>query len=149
MNPSITKRNQVIFDHLPDIFQWSRKLFLACRTKCPAGLRRSAGHFDPLSDILPSWWLANISGHSCLPSRAFYVYSPLLDKMSGKVWPFCRTSVEVCRTCPACPAYFAITDIPGILNLIISTGLLLSILYIDNYNSKLGSPPFQILSFCW
>ena len=41
----------------------------------------------------------------------FYVYWTLLDKMSGKVLPLCRTSAEVCRTCPACPAYFAITAV--------------------------------------
>ncbi len=47
--------------------QWSRKLFLVCWTKCPAGLQCSAGHFELLSDIFPSWcrwWMANISGHS-------------------------------------------------------------------------------------
>ncbi len=60
--------------------QWSRKLFRACRTKCPAGLQRSAGHFEPLSYIFPSWWLANISGHSCFPCRTFYVYWTLLEK---------------------------------------------------------------------
>ena len=54
--------------------QWSRKLFLVCQTKCPAGLQRSAGHFEPLSDIFPSRWLANINGHSCCPNRTFYVY---------------------------------------------------------------------------
>ncbi len=53
--------------------------------------------------------LANISGHSCFPCWIFYAYWTLLDKMSGKVWALCRTSEEVCRTCPACPAYFAIT----------------------------------------
>ncbi len=84
------------------LFQWLRKLFLACRTKCLADLQRSAGHFEPMSDIFPSWWLVNISGHSCFPCRAFYVYWTLLDKMSGKVW-------ALCWTCPACPAYFAIT----------------------------------------
>ncbi len=34
-------------------WQWSRKLFLACRTKCPADLQSSAGHFEPMSDISP------------------------------------------------------------------------------------------------
>ena len=29
--------------------------------------------------------------------------------MSGNVLDPCWTSAEVCRTCPACPAYFAIT----------------------------------------
>ncbi len=71
-----------------------------------ADLPHSAGHFEPMSDFFPSWWLVNISGHSCFPCRAFYVYWALLDKMSGKVWALCRTSAEVCRTCPA---YFAIT----------------------------------------
>ena len=33
----------------------------------------------------------------------------LPDKMSGKIWALCRTSAKVCWTCPACPAYFAIT----------------------------------------
>ncbi len=75
-------------------WQWSRKLFLACRTKC------SAGHFEPMSDIFPSYWLVNISGHSCFPCRTFYVYWTLLDKMSGKVWTLCWTSAEGCRTCP-------------------------------------------------
>ncbi len=89
--------------------QWLRKLILACRTKCPAGLQRTAGHFEPLSDIFPSWGLANISGHSCCPYRTFYVYWTLLDEMSGMVRALCRTSAEVCRTCPACPAYFATT----------------------------------------
>ena len=27
-----------------------------------------------------------------------------------EVWALCRTSAEVCWTCPACPAYFAITE---------------------------------------
>ena len=34
--------------------QSSRKLFQVCRTKCPAGLQCSAGHFGPLSDIFLS-----------------------------------------------------------------------------------------------
>ncbi len=76
---------------------------------CPAGLQRSARHFEPLSDIFPSWWLANISGHSSFPCLTFYVYWTLLDKMAGNVLAPCRTSAAVCRTCPACPAYFAIT----------------------------------------
>ncbi len=41
--------------------------------------------------------------------RTSHVYWTLLDKMSGKVWALCQTSAEVCRTCPACPVYFAIT----------------------------------------
>ncbi len=45
-------------------------------------------------------------GHSCFPCRTFYVGWTLLDKMSGKEWALCRTSAEVCRTCPA---YFATT----------------------------------------
>ncbi len=49
------------------------------------------------------------SGHSYFPYRIFYVDWTLLDKMSDKVWALCRTSAEVCRTCPACLAYFAIT----------------------------------------
>ena len=32
--------------------QWSPKLFLVCRTKCPADIQSSAGHFDSLLDIL-------------------------------------------------------------------------------------------------
>ena len=59
--------------------------------------------FSPVDD-----W--QISGHSRCHYRTFYVDWTLLDKMSGKVWALCRTSAEVCRTCPACPAYFAITD---------------------------------------
>ncbi len=59
----------------------------------------------------PCWRLANISSHSYSPCRTFYVYWSLLDKMSGRVWPLCRTSAEVCRTCPACPSYFATTVI--------------------------------------
>ena len=41
-------------------------LFQACRTKCPASLQCSAGHFDPLSDIFLSWWpaiLFSLAGH--------------------------------------------------------------------------------------
>ncbi len=67
--------------------QWSRKLFLECRTKCQLGR-----HFQPLSDISPSCWLANISGNSCFHCQTFYVYWTLMDKMSGKVWALCRTS---------------------------------------------------------
>ncbi len=59
----------------------------------------------------PSWRLANISSHSYSPCRTFFVYWTLLDKMSGRVWPLCRTSAEVCRTCSA---YFAITVYWGI-----------------------------------
>ena len=109
--------------------QWSRKLFRACRTKCPAGLQRSAGHFEPLSYIFPSWWLANISGHSCFPCRTFYVYWTLLDKMSGMVWALCRTSAEVCRTCPACQAYSPITESSPVL---FCSRFLLGILMIDH-----------------
>ncbi len=60
------------------VVQWSRKLFVTCRTKCPAGLQcsASAGHFEPLSDIFHSWWLVNISGHSCFSCRIFYVSKP-------------------------------------------------------------------------
>ncbi len=50
------------------------------------------------------------SGHSYFPFWRFYVDWALLDKMSGKVYALCRTSAEVCWTCPACPAYFAITE---------------------------------------
>ena len=73
--------------------QW----FRACWTKCPTGLQRSAGHFEPLSDNFPSWWLANITGHSCFSCPPFYAYWTLQDKMAGKVWVLCRTSAEICR----------------------------------------------------
>ena len=52
------------------------------------------------------WWQANINGHSGFSCHTFYVYWNLLDKMSGEVSALCRTSAEVCRTCPA---YFVIT----------------------------------------
>ena len=59
--------------------------------------------FSPVDDkyqcsFLLSWW-------------TFYVYWILLDKMSGKVWALCRTSAEVCWTCPA---DFAITGPPWV-----------------------------------
>ena len=57
----------------------------------------------------PSWWLANISGHSCFPCRTFYVYWTMLDKMFGNFLAPCRTLAELSRTCPA---YFAITGPP-------------------------------------
>ena len=81
--------------------QWSWKLFLVCQTKCPAGLQCSAGHLKPLPDIFTGWWLAIL----VFPS----MYWTLPDKMSGSAWALCQTSQELCRTCPACPAYFAIT----------------------------------------
>ena len=58
-----------------------------------------AGHFSKL-----------MTSNSFLPCRTFSVYWTLPDKMSGNVGALCRTSAEVCRTCPACPAYFARTD---------------------------------------
>ncbi len=72
--------------------QWSRKLFLACRTKCPAGLQCSAGHFQltgkyqwsflfPLSHILSPLNTAgqNVQqGLSSLPD-----FSRSLPDMSG------------------------------------------------------------------
>ena len=52
-------------------WQSSRKLFHACRTKCPADLQCSAGHFDPQPDILLSWWPANIeSCRTKCPARS-------------------------------------------------------------------------------
>ncbi len=67
----------------PWLTQSSRNLFQVCRTKCPAGLQYSAGHFDPLLDIFLSWWSGNMSGNSCLPC-----------------WTF--SYIETCRTkCPA------------------------------------------------
>ena len=36
-----------------DVNHWAQKLFLACRTKCLAGLQPSARHFEPLPDIFP------------------------------------------------------------------------------------------------
>ncbi len=39
------------------------------------------------------------------------IYWTLPDKMSGNVVAVCRTSAKVCRTCPACPPYFARTEI--------------------------------------
>ena len=86
--------------------QWSWKLFLTCRTKCPAGLQCSDGHLSPCQTF-SHWWLANISGHSCFPCRTCYVYWSLLDK----IWALCQTSAEVCWTCLA---YFAITGQFGI-----------------------------------
>ncbi len=41
-------------DDINIYIQSSRKLFQICRTKCPASLQCSAGHFDPLLDIFLS-----------------------------------------------------------------------------------------------
>ena len=89
--------------------QSSRKLFQVCQTKCPASIQCSVGHFDHLPDIFLTRWSANMSGNSCLPCGTFSVSWALLDKMSGNVRALCRTLAKVCRTCPACPAYFART----------------------------------------
>ncbi len=59
---------------------WSRKLFLSCRTKCTTCLHHPAGHFEPLSDIIPSWWLANISHHSCFLVRYLMRIEPCWTK---------------------------------------------------------------------
>ncbi len=62
--------SQVTLDcQLSDTLQSSRKLFQVWRTKCPARLQCSAGHFDPPSDI---WWpaiLFSLVGHfPCIES---------------------------------------------------------------------------------
>ncbi len=62
------------------LLKWSRKLFHRCWTKCLAGLQRSARHFELLSEIFSSWWLANISAHSCFPCQTFYVYWTQLER---------------------------------------------------------------------
>ncbi len=81
---------------------------------------RSAGQnvcqaFNALPDILICCWTffsVNDQQILCFMSdirRTFSMYWTLPDKMSGNVGAPCRTSAEVCRTCPACPAYFART----------------------------------------
>ncbi len=76
--------------------QSSRKLFQVYRTICPARLQCSVGHFHP-----------HARHFSQLINGKYWI---LLDKMSGNVRALCRTSAELCRTCPACPTYFARTD---------------------------------------
>ncbi len=79
-----------IISGLPD--KMSGRPSMLCRT-----FWSLAGHFSQL-----------MTGNSCLPCRTFSLYGTLLDKMSGNVGTLCRTSAEVCRTCPA---YFARTDL--------------------------------------
>ena len=64
--------------------QCSQKLILACQTKCPAGLQPSAGHFEPLTDIFPSWWLVKISGHSYFPWWHFMCIEPCWTKCPAR-----------------------------------------------------------------
>ena len=69
-----------------------------CWTKCPAGLQRSAWHFEPLSKIFPSWWLAYISGHSCIPCRACY---NVLNPAAGQnVWHGLSSLPDISRSLP-------------------------------------------------
>ncbi len=86
-----------IISGLPD--KMSGRSSMLCRTFWSA-----AGHFSALMTgkyyILCRTFLAEI-----------FVYRTLLDKMSGNFRTLCRTSAGVCRTCPACPAYFARTGI--------------------------------------
>ena len=71
-----------IQQHLQE--QWSRKLCLACRTICPAGLQCTTRHFESLSDIFPCWQLANISGHSRFPVRNFILFEPCWTKCPAR-----------------------------------------------------------------
>ncbi len=59
--------------------------------------------------VLPDIWSPCRTFLPAGDRQIFSLYWTLPDKMSGSVWALCRTSPELCRTCPACPAYFAIT----------------------------------------
>ena len=70
-----------------------------------SGLQRSAGHFEPLLDIFPRWWLANISGHSCCPYRTRSELSAgHQQKSAGHVRHVRHISQSLTLAWPACPA---------------------------------------------
>ncbi len=85
--------------------QWSPKLFLVCRTKCPADIQCSAGHF--------AIWYTKLSAgyfmYFCLPNSSSMLTT------GGQNVRQCLNSLpdisKSCRTCPACPAYLAITGL--------------------------------------
>ncbi len=72
-------------------YQWSPKWFLVCRTKCPADIKCSTGHFDYLLNFL----LPDVQQiGSFLPDILCWTFPPhwpLLDKMSGSAWTLCWT----------------------------------------------------------
>ncbi len=73
------------------VSQWLRKLFLTSRARqnVQQGL---SGMVEECGENRSKRW------------TTFLI-------MSGMVWALCRTWAEVCRTCPACLAYFAIIGV--------------------------------------